>query len=57
MYAVRTNQIALAKALKVSRSSLYYVSKKEETGNWQLKTEIETVLRTRGKAGWRLSWA
>lgn len=45
------NKTALAKTLKVSRSSLYYVSKKEAS-DWQLKTAIETILRTRGKAGY-----
>ncbi len=42
------NKTALAKALNISRSSLYYVSKKEEK-DWKLKNEIETVLKKRGQ--------
>lgn len=35
---------ALAEALGISRSALYYVSKKEKR-DWELKAEIESVLR------------
>lgn len=38
------NKTVLAKSLCVSRSSLYYVSKKDEK-DWLLKNEIETVMR------------
>ena len=38
------NKTALAKALGISRSSLYYVSKKE-IKDWLLKNQIEAVMR------------
>lgn len=38
------NKTVLAKSLGVSRSSLYYVSKKEKK-DWLLRTKIEAVLR------------
>lgn len=42
------NKSQLAKDLNISRSSLYYVSKKERS-DWQLKIKIEEVLRQRGR--------
>lgn len=42
------NKASLAKALHISRSSLYYVSKKEQS-DWLLKVKIEEVLRQRGQ--------
>jgi putative transposase len=42
---------ALARALSVSRSTLYYVSKKERS-DWELKIRIEGILRTRGCASY-----
>lgn len=39
---------ALAKALQIARSTLYYASKKEAT-DWELKVRIETVLRKHGQ--------
>jgi putative transposase len=39
---------SLAKSLGVSRSTLYYASRKEES-DWEIKTEIEKALRKRGQ--------
>lgn len=39
---------ALAKVLNVARSTLYYVSRKEQR-DWQLKARIEEALRARGQ--------
>jgi hypothetical protein len=47
-----SNKSELAHALSVSRSSLYYVSKKEQR-DWALKCAIEEVLRTHPSYGSR----
>jgi len=46
------NKTALARSLGVSRASLYYVSQKERR-DWELKTKIETVLRSHPSYGSR----
>jgi putative transposase len=49
---------ALAKALQIARSTLYYVSKKESI-DWLLKAQIENVLRQRGQRSYgsrRIAW-
>lgn len=45
------NKTALAKALQVARSTLYYVSKKEKQ-DWEMKCKIEAVLRQRGQSAY-----
>ena len=46
------NKTVMAKLLGVSRSSLYYISKKE-TRDWLLKTQIEAVMREHPSYGSR----
>ena len=41
----------MAKLWKISRSTLYYVSRKEKT-DWNLKCKIEAVLRKRGQSAY-----
>ena len=45
------NKSALAKLWQISRSTLYYVSRKEKT-DWDLKCKIEAVLRQRGQSAY-----
>ena len=45
------NKSALAKLWQISRSTLYYVSRKEKT-DWDLKCKIEAVLRKRGQSAY-----
>ena len=45
------NKSALAKLWQISRSTLYYVSRKENT-DWDLKCKIEAVLRQRGQSAY-----
>lgn len=49
---VGVTKTALASSLGVSRSSLYYVSRKEEW-DWRIKVQIETVLREHPSYGSR----
>lgn len=45
------NKTTLAKLWQISRSTLYYVSRKEKT-DWDIKCKIETVLRQRGQSAY-----
>ena len=45
------NKTSLANLWQISRSTLYYVSRKEKT-DWDLKCKIETVLRKRGQSAY-----
>lgn len=45
------NKTTLAKLWQISRSTLYYVSRKEKT-DWDLKCKIESVLRQRGQSSY-----
>ena len=50
------SKTTLARTLGVSRSSLYYVSKKEKQ-DWEVKARIETVLREHTAYGSRsIAW-